>query len=58
LRRGDIITQVGDVSLDGQHPFLNALLSHAVGETVTFKVARGSQILSLKATLVAQPASS
>ena len=57
LRRGDIITQIGDVSLDGQHPFVNALLSHAVGDTVNLKVARGDQILSLKATLAAQPVS-
>ncbi len=51
LRRGDIITQVGDISLDGQHPFLNALLTHAAGEVVSLKVARGNQILSLSATL-------
>ena len=55
LRRGDIITQVGDVVLDGQHPFLNALLAHAVGDTITLKVARGNRTLSLSATLTAQP---
>ena len=57
LRRGDIITQIGDVSLDGQHPFANALLSNADGDTVNLKVARGDQVLSLKATLAAQPVS-
>jgi membrane-associated protease RseP (regulator of RpoE activity) len=57
LHRGDIITQIGDVSLDRQHPFVNALLSHAVGDTVNLKVARGDQILSLKVTLAAQPVS-
>lgn len=58
LRRGDIITQVGDTTLDGQHPFLNALLAHAAGETVSLKVARGRQILTLSAVLAAQPGSS
>lgn len=57
LRRGDIITQVGDTVLDGQHPFLNALLSHSVGETVSLQVARGRQTLAVNATLAAQPGS-
>jgi S1-C subfamily serine protease len=57
LRRGDIITQVGDTVLDGQHPFLNALLSHNAGDKITLGVARGRQTLSLTATLGAQPGS-
>ena len=43
-------------SLDGQHPYLNALLAHKVGEAVNLTVARGSQTLALTVTLTAQPA--
>jgi S1-C subfamily serine protease len=57
LRRGDIITQIGDTALDGQHPFLNALLALSIGDTVSLKVARGNQTLSVNATLAAQPGS-
>ncbi len=51
LRHGDIITQVGDTPLDEKHPFINVLFAHKPGETVTLKVARGSQMLTLKVTL-------
>jgi len=57
LRRGDIIIKVGDTALDGQHPFLNALLAHSIGDKVSLSVARGRQTLSLTATLGAQPGS-
>jgi 2-alkenal reductase len=57
LRRGDIITQVGDTVLDGQHPYLNALFAHAAGEAVSLKVARGHQVLTLSAVLAAQTGS-
>lgn len=51
LQQGDIITRVGDISLDEKHPFINALFSYAPGEKVTLEVIRGDQDLELEVVL-------
>ncbi len=57
LQEGDIITQVGDVTLDDQHPFINTLWNHAAGDTLSLQVARGSQTLAVDVTLGVRPQS-
>jgi 2-alkenal reductase len=57
LQEGDIITEVGGVALDDQHPFINTLWNHAVGDTLSLQVARGSQTVSLDVTLGERPQS-
>lgn len=51
LQVGDIITHFGEVPLDAEHSFINALYSHAPGETVTLKAMRGQQAIELQVTL-------
>lgn len=55
LRRGDIITRIGETPLDNDHSFINALFDHSPGETITVQVARGTQILDLEVTLGERP---
>lgn len=50
LQVGDIITQIGDYPLDEDRPYLNALFHYAPGDTVTLKVARGSETFDLTLT--------
>ncbi len=51
LQRGDIITKVGDVTLDDTHSYLNTLYTYKPGDSVTLTVVRGSQTLTLTVTL-------
>ncbi len=51
LQPGDIIVQLGDTPLDGEHPFVNTLFDHQPGETVTLKVVRGGRTLEIAVTL-------
>jgi 2-alkenal reductase len=55
IRPGDILVQVGDVTLDGSHPFINTLWDYAVGETVPVTLVRGSEQLSVSVTLAERP---
>jgi S1-C subfamily serine protease len=55
LREGDILTQVGEVALDEQHPFINALWDHSAGETVPVTLMRGSETVTLSVTLGERP---
>jgi S1-C subfamily serine protease len=48
---GDIITQIGDISLDEDSSYVNALFVHQPGETVTLKVVRNTQRIELQVTL-------
>lgn len=57
LREGDIITAVGEVTLDEENAFINTLWSHAVGETIGLTIVRDGQSQSLTATLVERPRS-
>ncbi len=40
LLRVDIITRIGETTLDDGHPYINALYQHASGETVKLEVVR------------------
>jgi 2-alkenal reductase len=51
LLRGDIITQLGDIPLDDEHPFINTLYSYEPGEEVTLNIMRGGRSLDITVTL-------
>ncbi len=51
LQRGDIITKIGDVSLDENHSYINTLFSFSPGEKITVEYLRGSQKLQTEVTL-------
>jgi len=51
LQRDDIITRVGDVTLDGDHSYLNALYNYSPGDKVSLSVIRGGQTLQVDVTL-------
>ena len=51
LQRGDIITQIGDVSIDETHSFFNALFQHQPGEIVPVSVVRDGQKFQVEVTL-------
>ncbi len=55
LQPGDIVTQIGDVTLDDTHPFINALLKYSVGQQVPVTVYRGSRVLTLQVVLAERP---
>jgi serine protease Do len=48
---GDIITQIGGIPLDGDHPYANVLFSFAPGDTVKLSVTRDQQSIELTVTL-------
>jgi 2-alkenal reductase len=51
IQRGDIITQIGEIALDSDHPYINALFNYSPGQTIPITVARGNQIITLQVTL-------
>src|SRR5690606_27839180 len=51
LRSGDIITRVGDVPIDADHTFLNALFNFEPGDTITLEFVRGNETLQTQVTL-------
>jgi len=51
LQRGDIITQIGDIKLDNNHPYMNALFTYSPNQTVELTVVRGQHVLTVKVTL-------
>jgi 2-alkenal reductase len=51
LKRGDIITQIGETTLDDGHPYINALYQHTPGETVKLEVARGGKTITVQVVL-------
>ena len=55
LRAGDLLTGVGDVTLDEQHPFINTLWDYQAGETVPVTVVRGNEQLTVSVTLGERP---
>jgi serine protease Do len=50
IQIGDIITQMGDQTLDEDHPFINVMYSYAPGETVTLEIMRGKDPIELAIT--------
>ena len=51
LLEGDIITKIGDVALDANHSYVNALFEYQPGEQITLEVVRGKELLQMQATL-------
>jgi serine protease Do len=51
LRSGDIITRIGDVTLDNENPYTNALYRYAPGDTVDLVVVRNGNELAVEVTL-------
>lgn len=51
LKRGDIITKIGDITLDADHSYINSLFTYSAGETINLEVVRGLKTLEIQATL-------
>src|SRR5512139_2008781 len=51
LQEGDIITRVGEVTLDETHTYVNALFSYKPGDTIPIVVMRNGQGTQLQVTL-------
>jgi serine protease Do len=51
IRRGDIITQIGEQVLDDTHPYINALYAQSPGATVTLEVVRSARREQVQVTL-------
>ncbi len=52
IRRGDIITKIGDKQLDEKTSYYNALFSYLPGQSVSIEVVRGKTTLTVEVTLV------
>jgi 2-alkenal reductase len=55
IRQGDIITKIAEQTIDEDHPLLNALIQHKVGEQVTVTVVREGRELAVTLELAARP---
>jgi 2-alkenal reductase len=51
LQQGDIITKVGDVTLDETHSYVNALFTFKPGDTISLNVVRDGKDVPLQITL-------
>jgi len=51
LQRGDIITRIGDVSLDETHSYINTLFSYKPGDQVTVAYVRNGKTQQAQVTL-------
>jgi serine protease Do len=51
LRQGDVILGMDGTRFDEENPFLNELLAHAPGDTITLDVMRGNSEIQVKVTL-------
>lgn len=56
LKAGDVIMEIGGEKLNEDNPLAAAIARHRVGETVTLKILRGAETLTLNATLAKRPA--
>lgn len=55
IRRGDLITAVGNAPVGGVDDLLHAIATQSPGDTVTITVSRGSRKLEVTATLADRP---
>ena len=55
LKVGDVIVAISGDPIDPENPFLNVLMRHQVGETVTLSVNRFGRELALEVTLGERP---
>jgi serine protease Do len=51
IQRGDIITKIGDQTLDDSHPYINALFAQTPGKEVILEVFRGKTVMQISVTL-------
>ncbi len=51
LQQGDIITKVGDITLDQSHSYLNTLYLYKPGDKLTLSIIRNGQTMSIDVTL-------
>ena len=51
LQAGDIIVKMDDTPLDGDHPFINVLMSHQPGDTITASIVREQDLRTVTITL-------
>lgn len=51
IQRGDIIIQIGDLEINQQRSYLNALFAQKPGDTINVKLYRRQRILEIKITL-------
>ncbi len=51
LQIDDIITRIGEIALDEDHPYANALYRYAPGDTVKLTVQRGQEEVEISVTL-------
>ncbi|MBI1802685.1 MAG: trypsin-like peptidase domain-containing protein, partial [Chloroflexi bacterium] len=57
LKAGDVLTAIGDQTLDDDTPLVSALIKHQPGETVPLTIWRGGQTLTLNVTLIERQSS-
>ena len=55
LQRDDIITKVGEVSIDETHGYFNTLYKYKPGDKVTLTLMRGTQTVEVEVTLGEAP---
>jgi 2-alkenal reductase len=51
LQKGDIMTRIGDISIDETHSYINALYSYKAGDTLTVEFMRGANKMQVQVTL-------
>lgn len=51
LREGDIITKIGEVALDANQSYVNALFVYQPGDKITLEVVREAELLKMEVTL-------
>lgn len=55
LQQGDIITKIGDVTLDETHSYINTFFKFQPGDQIPLEVMRGNKTLQLQVTLGEAP---
>ncbi len=51
LQKGDILTKIGDTTLDENHSFVNALFNYKPGDQITIEFNRNGQTMQAQVTL-------
>jgi serine protease Do len=51
LQKGDIMTRIGDISIDETHSYINALYSYKAGDTLTVEFMRGANKMQVQVIL-------
>jgi len=51
LKRGDIITRIGDIAFDEGHSYINTIFNYRPGDKVKIEVVRDGETIELEVTL-------